>query len=191
MHRDSQGRAVFSFTRFIIECAFAKASLPCSPVMENVLLGTNEMKNIVNFICISVFFIGPFVYAWHYPDQTAAAVAISFLIGVLLIADWYHIHLMKNYKNCLLWLIGCGILSAFIFMIFFQLYGYNPFMNPDMISSSGLSRFLFRILITLLGIACISIVNLPRIGVLKILKIETKPESSKDSQGIRVLKNLG
>ena len=129
------------------------------------------MKSIVNLIFIGIFFVCPFAYAWHFPEHTAGAVVIGFMIASLLIADWYHLHLMKTYKNCLFWMVGSGLLAATIFTLFMNIYGFNPFLKPNMISESAVSRVLFKILVTSLGIVCISTINIPRIGLLKIMKL--------------------
>jgi len=131
------------------------------------------MKNTINLVFVGIFFICPFIYAWYYPNHTAGAVAIGFLIAGLLIADWYHLHIMKTYRNCLLWLIGCAFLSAILFATFKYIYGFNPFLHPEQITHKQASRILFRVLVISLGLASISIVNLPRIGLLKIMKVET------------------
>jgi hypothetical protein len=142
--------------------------------------------HIINFLFIGMFATVPIIYCLKNTSISEETIGLilffTFLFGVLIFADWYHIYFTNTYKSIAFAFILGIVISTICLISASIINGRTMFELLSLnIEAWKESRFFMRFFVTGAGIAVCALYSIPRLFLIRIFTKAELPGCDRDS----------
>ena len=111
-------------------------------------------------------------------DVGTATIGISFLLGCVALADWYHLHVTNSFKGIALCLALGVVITAVSLAIGALASGHSPIALAtfDVDAPWPESRLLMRACVVGAGLVAVAVLAVPRLALIRALSKEPLPK---------------
>lgn len=139
------------------------------------------LANIVNLLFLGVFVTIPVIYCLKNASLSIDTVRLilfaTFILGIVIFADWYHIYFTNTYKS-IFWAFIAGISLFIICVLATSFFGNKTIIELITFREKAWqdSRFFLRFFVAGIGISTSAIYSIPRLFLIRLITDEGLPE---------------
>lgn len=140
------------------------------------------IAHIVNIIFLGLIVASPVIYSIKAPslpnDVVGLILFATFILGIVIFADWYHIYFTNTYKSIFL-AFATGISVSIVSIVAASFFSENKIIELLSLQNESWegSKGFFKLFITGSGIACSAIISIPRLFLIRLFTKNELPTS--------------